>query len=152
MEVEIIRPIDHPIATGVYPDMTEHGWEQDAWPELFETVRAADIIVLAGPIWLGDKSSVTKQVVERLYAMSGMTNEEGQYICYGKVGGALLTGNENGVKHCAMNVLYSLQHIGVTIPRLPTPDGSGPSGRGRVTPTRARAVPRATSRTGTPRS
>ncbi|MFF0991495.1 flavodoxin family protein [Kocuria nitroreducens] len=114
--VEIIRPIDHPIATGVYPDMTEYGWAEDAWPQLFQQVKAADIIVVAGPIWLGDNSSVTKQVIERLYAMSSMTNEAGQYIYYGKVGGALITGNEDGVKHCAMNILYSLQHIGVTIP------------------------------------
>lgn len=130
VEVEIIRPIDHPIATGVYPDMTEHGWEQDAWPELFELVQAADILVIAGPIWLGDNSSVTKQVIERLYAMSGMTNDAGQYIYYGKVGGALVTGNEDGVKHCAMNILYSLQHIGVTIPPAADAGWIGPIGPG----------------------
>ena len=27
--VEQFRAIDHAIATGVYPDMTEHGWERD---------------------------------------------------------------------------------------------------------------------------
>ncbi len=27
-----------------------------------------------------------------------------------------MTGNEDGVKHCAMNILYSLQHLGYTIP------------------------------------
>ena len=27
-----------------------------------------------------------------------------------------MTGNEDGIKHCAMNVLYSLQHLGYTIP------------------------------------
>ena len=32
------------------------------------------------------------------------------------MGGCLITGNEDGIKHCAMNVLYSLQHIGFTIP------------------------------------
>ena len=32
---------------------------------------ASDILVIAGPIWLGDNSSVTKQVIERLYAGSG---------------------------------------------------------------------------------
>ena len=32
-----IRAIDHPIATGVYPDMTEHGWDVDAWPGISET-------------------------------------------------------------------------------------------------------------------
>jgi len=29
--VEEIRAVDHEIATGVYPDMTEHGWERDDW-------------------------------------------------------------------------------------------------------------------------
>src|SRR5688572_12602525 len=116
VEVEVLRAVDHDIATGVYPDMTEHGWESDAWPEIWERVLASDIIVIAGPIWLGDNSSVTKQVIERLYAMSGLTNDRGQYIYYGKVGGVIITGNEDGIKHCASNVLYSLQHLGCTIP------------------------------------
>ena len=30
--------------------------------------------------------------------------------------GCLVTGNEDGAKHCAMNVLYSLQHLGCAIP------------------------------------
>ncbi|SFS38464.1 Multimeric flavodoxin WrbA [Streptomyces harbinensis] len=113
---EVIRAIDHDIATGVWPDMTEQGWERDAWPALYEKVLAADILVLAGPIWLGDNSSVMKQVIERLYACSAELNDRGQYAYYGRVGGALITGNEDGVKHCAMNILYSLQHLGYTIP------------------------------------
>ena len=28
----------------------------------------------------------------------------------------MITGNEDGVKHCAQNVLYTLQHISYTIP------------------------------------
>lgn len=113
---EVIRAIDHSIATGVYPDMREHGWDFDEWPEIYEKVKAADIVVIAGPIWLGDNSSVTKQIIERLYSNSSDQNDKGQYLNYGKVGGALLTGNEDGVKHCSMNILYSLQHIGFTIP------------------------------------
>jgi multimeric flavodoxin WrbA len=114
--VEVIRAIDHDIATGVWPDMTEHGWESDEWPALQEKVMAADILVIAGPIWLGDNSSVTKKVIERLYANSSILNEAGQYAYYGRVGGCVITGNEDGVKHCAMNVLYSLQHLGYTVP------------------------------------
>lgn len=132
VDVEVVRAIDHDIATGVYPDMTEHGWASDEWPEIFERVRASHILVIAGPIWLGDNSSVTKQVIERLYAMSGETNDLGQYVYYGKVGGAIITGNEDGIKHCASNILYSLQHIGYSIP--PSADagwigeaGPGPS-------------------------
>ena len=116
VDVEIIRAIDHPIATGVYPDMREHGWEVDAWTEIGPKVLAADILVLGGPIWLGDNSSVMKQVIERLYSYSGMLNEKGQYLYYGRAGGCLITGNEDGIKHCSMNVLYSLQHVGYTIP------------------------------------
>lgn len=116
VKAEVIRPIDYDIATGVYPDMREHGWETDEWVDISPKVMAADIVVIAGPIWLGDNSSVTKQIIERLYAHSGELNEKGQYKFYGKVGGALITGNEDGIKHCAQNILYSLQHIGFTIP------------------------------------
>lgn len=114
--VSHIRAVDHDIATGVWPDMTEHGWATDAWPALQEQVMAADILVIAGPIWLGDNSSVTKRVIERLYGNSHLLNAAGQYACYGKVGGCVITGNEDGLKHCAMNILYSLQHLGYTIP------------------------------------
>jgi multimeric flavodoxin WrbA len=55
-------------------------------------------------------------VIERLYACSSLLNEAGQYAYYGRVVGCLLTGNEDGVKHSAMNLLYSLQHLGYTIP------------------------------------
>ncbi|MFQ5679338.1 MAG: flavodoxin family protein [Gemmatimonadota bacterium] len=114
--VEILRPVDHEIATGVYPDMTERGWERDEWPAIYEKVMAAEILVIGSPIWLGDKSSVCARVIERLYSSSGDLNEEGQYAYYGRVGGCLITGNEDGVKHCAMNILYSLQHLGYVIP------------------------------------
>ncbi|MGH3948592.1 MAG: flavodoxin family protein [Pseudonocardiaceae bacterium] len=114
--VDQLRAIDHDIATGMSPDMTEHGWAVDEWPRIAERVMAADILVLAGPIWLGDNSSVMKRVIERLYSRSHLLNDAGQFAYYGRVGGCLITGNEDGVKHCAMNVLYSLQHIGYVIP------------------------------------
>jgi multimeric flavodoxin WrbA len=111
-----VRAVDLDLAPGVFPDMTEHGAASDAWPELYQRVLEADILVLAGPIWLGDNSSIMKRVIERLYACSSLLNERGQYAYYGRVGGCLITGNEDGIKHCAMNVLYSLQHLGYTIP------------------------------------
>jgi multimeric flavodoxin WrbA len=114
--VDLVRAVDHDIATGVYPDMTEHGWATDAWPAIYEQVMAADILVLLTPIWLGEKSSVCTKVIERLYGSSSQLNEAGQYAYYGRVGGCLVTGNEDGIKHCAMNILYSLQHLGYVIP------------------------------------
>jgi len=116
MTVEVLRPVDHEIATGVWPDMTEHGWERDDWPSIYEKVKAAEILVVTSSIWLGEKTSVCTRVIERLYASSGLLNEQGQYAYYGRVGGCLITGNEDGAKHCAMNILYSLQHLGYVIP------------------------------------
>ena len=77
---------------------------------------AADILVIGSPIWLGEKSSVCTHLIERLYGNSSLLNESGQYAYYGRVGGCLITGNEDGIKHCSMSVLYALQHLGFTIP------------------------------------
>ncbi|BBX19074.1 flavodoxin [Mycolicibacterium duvalii] len=130
VDVDQIRAVDHDIAVGVRPDMTEYGWDTDEWPALLERVLAADILVLAGPVWLGDNSSVMRHVIERLYGYSGVLNDHGQYAYYGRVGGCLLTGNEDGVKHCAMNILYSLQHIGYTIPPQADAGWMGEAGPG----------------------
>ena len=116
VQVEGIRAIDHDIATGVWPDMTEHAWDADEWPAIFERVIDADMLVLGTAIWLGEKSSVCTKIIERLYGNSHLLNDAGQYAYYGRVGGCLVTGNEDGVKHCALEVLYSLQHLGYTIP------------------------------------
>jgi multimeric flavodoxin WrbA len=75
VSVETVRAVDHAIATGVYPDMTEHGWERDEWPAIFDKVMAADILVLLSPIWLGEKSSICTQVIERLYGNSHLLND-----------------------------------------------------------------------------
>ena len=93
---------------------------------------AADILVLGMSIWLGEKSSIATQIVERLYGNSHLLNDAGQYAYYGRVGGCLVTGNEDGVKHCAMNVLYSLQHLGYTIPPQADAGWIGEAGPGPV--------------------
>jgi multimeric flavodoxin WrbA len=116
VETGVVRVADHVIPPGVQPDMTDHGWDRDDWPAIEERVLAADILVLGTPIWLGEKSSLCTQVIERLYGYSGRLNDQGQWIYYGRVGGVLVTGNEDGIKHVAMNTLYSLQHLGYVIP------------------------------------
>jgi len=112
-----VRTVDHTIPPGLWPDMREHGYEADEFPEIYRSLVApADIVLIAGPIWLGDQSSQTRKIIERLYAYSGETNEYGQWAYYGKVGGVLTTGNEDGGKHVSAQVLYALQHIGLAIP------------------------------------
>ncbi len=114
--VDHIHMRDHTVAFGVQPDMTEQGADRDDWPALWDRVHAADIVLIGTPIWLGEVSSPCRLLIERLYAMSGKLNDAGQSIYYGKVGGAVVTGNEDGIKHCAMSILYALQHLGCTIP------------------------------------
>ncbi|MBU2166713.1 MAG: flavodoxin family protein [Alphaproteobacteria bacterium] len=110
------RCADLDMPPGVQPDMTEHGFDTDGWPAVQKQVMAADILVIGTPIWLGDKSSICTRVIERLYGYSGKLNDKGQYAYYGRVGGCIVTGNEDGIKHVGMNVLYSLQHLGYVIP------------------------------------
>ncbi len=114
--VEHLHMLDHVVPPGVYPDMTEHGWERDDWPALWQKIVKADILVVGTPIWLGEESSVCRVLIERLYAMSAELNASGQSVFYGKVGGTVVTGNEDGIKHCAMTVGFALNHLGFTIP------------------------------------
>jgi hypothetical protein len=48
--------------------------------------------------------------------MGGYHNDKGQYIYYSKSGGCVITGNEDGVKHCAMGMFFALQHLLYSIP------------------------------------
>ncbi len=149
VSVEVLCPVDFEIASGVYPDMTERDWDKDDWPALYDKVHQADILVITSPIWLGEKSSICTGVIERLYANSHILNEAGQYAYYGRVGGCLITGNEDGAKHCAMNILYSLQHLGYVVPLQA---GSARPARGRPISIRTRADRTTISSTATPPS
>jgi multimeric flavodoxin WrbA len=113
--VDQIYALDHHIAFGMIKDGKDEGLEDD-WPTIQQQIMAADILVIGSPIWLGEKSSVATQVIERMYAYSSDTNDKGQYLYYGKVAGCVITGNEDGIKHCARDILYAMQHIGYTIP------------------------------------
>jgi multimeric flavodoxin WrbA len=113
--VEQVYARDHTIAFGMIKDGAAEGVPDD-WPTIQAKIMDADILVLGTPIWLGAKSSVASLVIERMYAYSGDRNEQGQYLYYGKTAGCVITGNEDGIKHCARDILYSLQHIGYMIP------------------------------------
>lgn len=116
VSVEMRHMLSYQIPPGIMPDMTEHGWDRDDWPNLWKEVQAADILVIGTPIWLGEESSVCRVLIERLYAMSGELNDKGQSVFYGKVGGTIVTGNEDGIKHIAMTVGFAMNHLGYTIP------------------------------------
>ena len=113
--VEQVYALDHTIAFGMIKDGAEEDLKDD-WPQIQDKILKADILVIGTPIWLGVKSSVATQVIERMYAYSGDRNAKGQYVYYGKTAGCVITGNEDGIKHCAMDILYAMQHIGYMVP------------------------------------
>lgn len=112
VEAEIVRLNDYTIKYGI----TDDAGEGDEWPQVFEKVKEADIVLIGTPLWLGEKSSIATLAIERLYGSSSFTDDNGQSIFYNKVGGVIVTGNEDGAKHAAASVLYGLSHIGFTIP------------------------------------
>ena len=112
IESEIIRLADYNIAYGIAPDMGDG----DEWPTIFEKVKEADILIIGTPLWLGEKSSIATLAIERLYGSSSETNDKGQAIYYNKVGGVVVTGNEDGAKHASASILYGLSHMGFVVP------------------------------------
>lgn len=105
---ELVRVADHHVRFGV---STDEG-DGDEWPALREQVLAADILVLATPIWLGQPSSVCKMVLERLDAELGETDDEGRLSTYGKVGIVAVVGNEDGAHHCTAELVQALNDTG----------------------------------------
>lgn len=110
---EIVTMADYNIELGITSEAVS---DQDEWPKIFEKIKEADILIIGSPIWLGEQSSVAVKTIERLYGGSSLTNEKGQYLYYNKVGGVVVTGNEDGAKHVSRSLIYSLSHIGFTIP------------------------------------
>ena len=110
--VEVHRALDYDIRPGV----TSDEGDGDEWRRLCERIAAADILVIATPTWLGQPSSVAKRVLERMDAMISETDDEGRPLAYGKVGGIVVTGNEDGAHHVIAEVAQSLIDIGFTVP------------------------------------
>jgi multimeric flavodoxin WrbA len=129
VKVEHLYALDYKIAFGMIKDGAPEG-QADEWPAIQQKILNADILVIGTPIWLGVKSSMATLVIERIYAYSGDRNDKGQYLYYGKTGGCVITGNEDGAKHCAMDILYAMQHIGYMVPPQADCSWIGESGPG----------------------
>lgn len=109
---EIIRAADFNIKPGVRSDEGKG----DDWPGLRGRVLAADILLLGSPIWLGQPSSVSKRILERMDAFLGEKDDRGRMPSYGKVAAAVVVGNEDGAHHVAAEFQQALTEVGFTIP------------------------------------
>lgn len=109
---EVVRVVDHDVKFGV---TTDEG-DGDAWPEVRSKMLGSDIVVIATPIWMGQPSSVSKMVLERLDAEIGETDDQGRMPTEGKVGLVAVVGNEDGAHHVTAEVLQALNDTGFSIP------------------------------------
>ncbi|GAB3800422.1 flavodoxin family protein [Virgibacillus kimchii] len=123
---EILRVADYTLGYGISAD-TGNG---DEWPTILSKIKDANIVVLGSPVWLGEKSSISKLVLERLNGSSDETNDQGQPIFYNKVGGAVVTGNEDGAKKAAGELIFGLSQLGFLIPPNPLAYWVGDAGPG----------------------
>ena len=112
VETETLRVVDHKVAFG--SGMDEGGG--DGWPAVLDRIRAADIVVIASPIWLGERSSVAKMVAERLDATTYQLDGRNQHEMYGKVGGCIAVGESDGGQGVIKSVLYDMGIAGFTVP------------------------------------
>ncbi|MFH9610231.1 flavodoxin family protein [Streptomyces sp. NPDC017448] len=108
---EIVRVADHDVRPGIGVDMGDG----DAWPAIREKVLAADILLIATPIWLGHPSSVCQRVLERLNAESSETDDQGRPHMYGKVAAVAVVGNEDGAHKVSADVFQGLNDVGFSL-------------------------------------
>ncbi|ASF38632.1 NADPH-dependent oxidoreductase [Halobacillus halophilus] len=113
IDVERIHLRDFHINFGI----TDQLDNEDDWPFVFEKILGADILLLATPIAMGDKSSLASLILERLQGYHQLKNRKGQGIFYNKVGGAIVAdGGDGGARLAAQSIHYRLSMLGYTLP------------------------------------
>lgn len=100
----------------ILPGVTSDEGEGDDWPHLREQILAHDILIFAGPIWLGQISSIAKRVLERMDAFLGETDNRNRMPSFGKVAVLGIVGNEDGAHACTAQLLQALNDVGWTVP------------------------------------
>ena len=112
-ETEVLRVVDHDVPFGVSSDEGSG----DDWPMILDKLKAADILIMAMPIWFGVRSSVAQLVIERLDGTyREEMNDKGQFPLYNKVAGVVVTGNEDGAHDASATTLFNLSHLGYVVP------------------------------------
>lgn len=127
VETESIRVVDHNVIIG---NSSDEG-DGDDWPEILDKVKQSDIMIIATPIWRGDRSSVAKIVAERFDGIWAEAREDnGQYPTFNKVAGVMVDGNEDGAKKAISSICFDLSEHGFTVPVNAFSYWVGPAGPG----------------------
>lgn len=105
-------------ALDIKPGVTSDEGDGDEWPGLREKILAHDILIFAGPIWMGQVGSIAKRVMERMDAFLDETDDQGRMPSYSKVAVAAIVGNEDGAHFSTAQIFQSLNDTGWTIPAV----------------------------------
>lgn len=107
----IFRVADYDVRPGVAVDMGDG----DQWPEIRNALLAADILIIATPIWMGQMSSFAQRIAERLDAELSEKDDNGRPLTYRKVAGAVVVGNEDGAHHVSAILFQVLNDVGFSL-------------------------------------
>ncbi len=105
-------------ALDIKPGVTSDEGDGDEWPALRRRILDADILILGGPIWMGQLGSVAKRVMERMDAFLSETDDQGRMPSYGKVAVCAIVGNEDGAHVSTAQTFQALNDVGFTIPAI----------------------------------
>ena len=83
--------------------------EGDEWPSIHEKLTSSEILIMAVPTWIGQPSSISKLVLERMDAMMSETDDEDRPVAYNRVAGVAVSGNEDGAHHVIAEINGALQ-------------------------------------------
>lgn len=113
VETQSIRMADYTISFG---NSSDEGGD-DQWPEILQKIKQHDMLIIASPVWRGDRSSISKIVAERMDGIWEESDEKnGQYPTYNKVAGVMIDGNEDGAKKGIASLLFDLSEQGFSLP------------------------------------
>ncbi|WP_029035889.1 flavodoxin family protein [Salinimicrobium xinjiangense] len=113
VETKEVRVVDQNVKFG---NTSDEG-DGDGWPYILKKVKESDIMIIATPIWRGDRSAVAKLVAERFDGIWEEADEEtGRYPTFNKVAGIMVDGNEDGAKKAISSICFDLSEHGFSIP------------------------------------
>jgi len=109
---EIIKLTDHHIVPGTFTHMDT----KDDWPEIYQKILDAKIILFATPIWWNSHSSELQRCIERLDEVYDIILSGKDSPLEGKIGGVIVTGDSDGVEHITGNIANFFCSVGLTVP------------------------------------
>ncbi|WP_343697904.1 flavodoxin family protein [Flavobacterium sp.] len=112
IDFEVIRLANHHIVSGTYTHMNK----KDDWPEIYQKILDAKILLFATPIWWNNHSSELQRCIERLDEVYDIILSGKDSPLDGKIGGVIVTGDSDGVEHITGNIANFFCSIGVTVP------------------------------------